>query len=191
LNNDPGIVDLVATAYKGQLLAKNIADPHYRCAHSDAELAASRIIIEEGKCAELRVISYVDTIQTAVNPKEQCDRTPVVPVPHPCSRDMTDFLDDSAGMDDHYADLINCVQRHVCRPNGYCKSKTGGYCRFKFPFSLQSRTKLEFEAIGRSGGVRASIVHKRNDQFLNVHNRVHNRAHQTLRPTAVFQHAQR
>ena len=35
LNNDPGIVDLVATAYKGQLLAKNIADPHSRCAHSD------------------------------------------------------------------------------------------------------------------------------------------------------------
>ena len=64
-----------------------------------------------------------------------------VPDPHPCSLNTNKISDNNFEKD--YEDLINCCQRHVCRPNGgYCASKKG--CRFGFPFDLLEKSKLIF-----------------------------------------------
>ena len=74
-------------------------------------------------------------------------------------------------MNTDYENLCNCCQRHVCRPLGYCKSKMNNQCRFGYPIDLSEKTRLEFTEIGKT--VRAEIILKRNDKFMNVHNRVH------------------
>ena len=95
-------------------------------------------LIQKGKEAEERIITYVDTIVTAMNPK-QTDLNiinPVVPDPHPCCIDIC--LIDPDDYDEDYLELVNCVQRHVCRTSGYCKNKKKDYKilnhKFLFPF---------------------------------------------------------
>ena len=94
-----------------------------------------------------------------------------VPVPHPCSKDMWKPITTQEESDADYCDLVNCFQRHVCRPNNFCKSKKGGTaCRFNYPMKHEEESRITFEKVGES--VRAKIVPKRNDSFLNIHNRV-------------------
>jgi hypothetical protein len=93
-----------------------------------------------------------------------------VPDPHPCSLspDTTKLIDENVD----YESIINCCQKHVCRPTGYCKStrnKTG--CRFNYPKDCPiEKTYLRFDETKKN--VRAEIVLKRNDKFMNVHNRL-------------------
>ena len=68
-----------------------------------------------------------------------------------------------------YEELCNCCQRHVCQLLGYCKSSNND-CRFGYPFELEEKTKIVFNETSKS--VRADILLKRNDKFMNVHNRV-------------------
>jgi hypothetical protein len=89
---------------------------------------------------------------------------------HPCSSNVSSILNDGAAMDDFYERLANCVKRQVCRPDGYCKSKDGKF-RFHFHFDLVNDSRIVFEKIGNTDSVRAKIVLKRNDKFMNVHNR--------------------
>jgi hypothetical protein len=93
-----------------------------------------------------------------------------VPVPLPCPTNVSLILNDGAAIDDFHESLANCVQRHVCRPDGYCKSKDGK-CRFHFSFDLANDSRKFFEKIGNTDSVRAKIVLKRNDELMNVHNR--------------------
>ena len=72
-------------------------------------------------------------------------------------------------LDKDYEELINCCQRHVCRPNGgYCSSKKG--CRFGFPFQTYDKTKIQFTETQYC--VKAKINLMRNDPNLNIHNRL-------------------
>ncbi len=121
--------------------------------------------IKEGDAAYYRVTSYVDTLFTAMNPKDFSD-------PHPCCIDIQ-LLDENL-YDSHYIELVNCTQRHVCRSEGYCKSKkksTFNQCRFGYPFELNESTKIMFsENINKL--VDAVIVLARNDPYMNPHIRV-------------------
>ncbi|CAM9650694.1 unnamed protein product, partial [Laminaria digitata] len=104
-----------------------------------------------------------------------------VPAPHPCA--VNPFQDGTAedpaavraDLDAH----INCVQRHICRPEEYCKKtmRPGGgtpaefKCRFGFPCDRCDGTHLEFEELG-NGKVRAKPATKRNDGNINSHCRI-------------------
>jgi hypothetical protein len=58
----------------------------------------------------------------------------------------------------------------VCRLSGYCKSKkAGNKCRFGYPFKLENQTRIEF--IESENSVKAEIYLKRNDSYMNMHNR--------------------
>jgi hypothetical protein len=93
-----------------------------------------------------------------------------VPDPHPCSLDPNTLR--SVDEDDDYEAIINCCQKHVCRPTGYCKStKKASGCRFDYPKECPiENTYLRFDETKKN--VRAEIVLKRNDKYLNVHNRL-------------------
>ena len=126
--------------------------------------------ITEGIQSEETVVTYTDTLITAWNPREtQHERA--VPDPHPCSVSIDDFNKEES--DKYYEDLINCVQRHTCRPSGYCKSNKqsmNGQCRFGYPFEKNNKTVINF--IETENSVKAEIVLKRNDSQMNGHNRI-------------------
>ena len=94
-----------------------------------------------------------------------------VPNPHPCSYIVN--VDDS-DFDDDYFDVLNFCQRHVCRLNGYCKStkqSKKGKCRFDYPFEKNETTQIIFTTSPSSKIVKATILLRRNDPNVNVHNR--------------------
>jgi len=147
LKNDPGLVDLTAKAYRGiksQMkfpLEENkiLKYPHYVK------------LINEGSVAEIIMTKYIDTLATAMNPREIHRDTDVEKDshqhPHPCCFDIS--LISQADYPNDFIELVNCVQRHVCRLNGYCKKKgTTGFnytkkllaepaCRFGYPFPVK------------------------------------------------------
>jgi hypothetical protein len=172
LKNDPGIVDLVAKTYAGKLLEEEMMDSHFVSSLDQEQIEEIRYKITEGKAAEERVIAYADTLQTAINTRDDPidPMNAVAPDPHPCSIDPTDLLENKEAMDQDYESLANCVQRHVCRPNGYCRNKETKLCRFHFPKVNQKETKITFSTICKDN-VRADIVNARNDPFMNIHNR--------------------
>ena len=102
-----------------------------------------------------------------MNPRVTINNIPNnVPEPHPCSiniNTITNFNED-------YEELCNCCQRHVCRSTGYCKSKNKQGCRFGYPFKIEEKSRIVFNETEKN--VRAEILLKRNDEFMNVHNRV-------------------
>ncbi len=175
LKNDPGIANLLTNTYAGRIMADNLANDEYIAGKSHDELNRCRQIVTDGVSAEFRVLSYVDTLLTAMNTRDE-PVNPIhaaVPDPHPCSKDIISSINNENEMAADYEELANCVQRHVCRPQGYCKSQRGGtQYRFNYPFDNEDNSRIVFERIGETGSVRAKIVHKRNDKYLNVHNRV-------------------
>ena len=73
--------------------------------------------------------------------------------------------------DDFYESLINCCQRHVCKPeSGYCLKGNSDKCRFKYPIDLNETTRIEFVETGCT--VKANLILKRNDQYMNCHRRL-------------------
>jgi hypothetical protein len=81
-----------------------------------------------------------------------------------------------------YTSLINCYKRHVCRPDGYCnssKQSNNNDCRFGYPFKNENESKIIFTEKSNSkklklkkAEVKAEFIIKRNDPYLNVHNRL-------------------
>lgn len=118
LKNDPGLVKLVSQVYAGRLLEDKLEDPQSIEGENLEEILKK---VDDGRVAEKTVLQYVDTFLTAVNTRnDPVDPGTVnVPVPHPCSVDIFETLRDSVAMNQNYKELANCVQRHVCRPNGY------------------------------------------------------------------------
>jgi hypothetical protein len=79
-----------------------------------------------------------------------------------------------AARKDQYASVLNCCQRHICRPNGYCQGKKGAGCRFGFPKPLSPITDLIFIETKHDKDtiVHAELVLARNDQYLNECNKL-------------------
>jgi hypothetical protein len=97
-------------------------------------------LISDGLKSEEIVINYTDTLITAMNPR-RTDVENVVPDPHPSSIDMNAPKEDR---NNDFEALINCVQRHVCRPEGYCKSKKKEGCGFGYRMHLEEKNRIEF-----------------------------------------------
>lgn len=179
--NDPDIIKLTTIVYEGKKLIRDspfpiqfhgdMNDP-YQIEKFNNQYLEIIQKIEKSKQAEERIITYVDTLVTAMNPK-QFDYSQIngVPDPHPCCIDIC--LLDPEQYDEDYLELVNCVQRHVCRTEGYCKSKKkslANKCRFGFPFKLLNESQIVFNETKTK--VHAEIELKRNDPFMNPHIRV-------------------
>ena len=125
-------------------------------------------LVNKGKESEKIVIAYTDTLVTALNTRDTVVENEV-PNPHPCSLEQSTILSHMQNND--YEDLINCCQRHVCRSEGYCKSAKKHGCRFGYPIEKTEKTHISFDE-DVNGNVKANIHIKRNDEFMNIHNRV-------------------
>ena len=110
---------------------------------------------------------YTNTLLTAFNPRTELQEN-IVPNPHPCSLDQNLIKEEERPQ--FYEAVLNCCQRHVCRPEGYCHSTKKDGCRFDYPFELCEASHIEFTETGNS--VKAHIYLKRNDSYLNVHNQL-------------------
>ena len=169
LTNDPGLVELVTKVYAGVLAREKLND-------STAPLhnrALFETAVAEAAEAEKVVVAFVDSLVTAYNDAPPTNGA-TVPEPHPASLNVAQFMHDSNTMHSDYCSLANCLQRHVCRPDGYCrvKNRTDGLvCRFGYPKCCESHTRIDFENIG-DNSVRATIVLRRNDSMMNPHNKV-------------------
>lgn len=130
LKNDPGVAELVERVYKGRLSQEKLEDEETAADIAQDQRDALLALVRDGAEAERRVLSYVDFLQTAVNPRPPDARVRAeVPDPHPCSVDMSTVLLDPQKREEQYVELVNCVQKHVCRIDGYCKSsKKKGNC---------------------------------------------------------------
>lgn len=101
-----------------------------------------------------------------MNPRIEIEANEV-PDPQPCSLN-TNLINDEL-KDKDYGDLVNCCQRHICRPNGgSCSSKKGS--RFGFPFDINEKSKLVFNETAYS--VKCEINLMRNDTNINAYNRL-------------------
>ncbi|RNA24394.1 ATP-dependent DNA helicase PIF1 [Brachionus plicatilis] len=160
--NDPGLTELTTKVYIGRKCEKELISQNI----SDDRRSQILDLIKQGKEAEETVIKYAETLLSATNPRT-CPSCNTTPETHPCTIDFTNLNPEQHLKD--YEDIINCVQRHVCRPDGYCKSKKGNNkCRFEFPHDLIEKTEIVFKETENT--VIADIKLKRNDPNLNVHN---------------------
>jgi len=138
-------------------------------------------LINDGIEAEEIMTKYIDTLVTAMNPRDIAKDLEIVNQgtlgPHPCCLDLS--LIAQADYPADFSELVNCVQRHVCRLNGYCKKKNklgscntaianvNPVCRFGYPFQLNDETNIKFTE--SKSNVRADVVLKRNDPNMNAH----------------------
>ncbi len=135
------------------------------------------ILINNGIKAEEIMIKYIDTLVTAMNPRDvsrdtETDNQGTLD-PHPCCIDISLIAQGDYPTD--FKELVNCVQRHVCRLDGYCKKKNkvdkkpigDPVCRFGYPFSLNEKTIIKFTE--SKSNVRADLVLKSNDPHMNAH----------------------
>lgn len=167
LENDPDIAILATVVYKGKLKVKLFPLTE----NNMNEFSSFINIIKLGSEAESRIVTYVDTLVTAMNNKE-IPANPVVPDPHPCCIDIQ-LLDDEL-YDNDYIELVNCTQRHICRINGYCRSKKKNMenqCRYGFPFEKNNKTKIIFKE-NKNKNINTEVCLARNDPSMNQHSRL-------------------
>jgi len=151
--------------YQGRMAEEKIKQPssNFECFLNLKEQIA------KGQEAEDAIIKYVDTLVTAMNTRTSYDGPNSAPDPHPCSLNTNTI--EATQLDNDYESIINCCQRHVCRKDGYCKSKQSNKnseCRFGYPFVTQEKTKIVFTETKYS--VKAEIALMRNDPLMNAHN---------------------
>lgn len=167
LKNDPDLIKLTSIVYIGKKSLQQFPLTQNKI-NQEQELLQN---ILNGVIAEQKVVSYVDTLVTAMNPSDYTLLQNNVPEPHPCCIDIN--LLDQDQYDQDYINLVNCCQRHICRIPGYCikqSKKKEKDCRFGFPFELQTHSTIEFsETLTR---VLAEIKLKRNDPWMNAHNKL-------------------
>ncbi|CAF0924282.1 unnamed protein product [Brachionus calyciflorus] len=102
LKNDPDLVKLTTQVYIGRLAEKKLENKMY-----DTEEIYNQLVddIEKSKESEYIIITYTDTLISAMNPRtefvENC-----VPNPHPCSIKTSNVNVDDLEKD--YENLINC-----------------------------------------------------------------------------------
>ena len=169
LRNDPDLIKLTSIVYEGKMIQAKYFPLTLEHMHKEKEYLD---LIQKANLAEERIISYVDTLVTAMNPMpmDNFNKIHTVPDPHLCCIDIC--LLDPNEYDEHYLKIVNCVQRHVCRVEGYCKGKKSksNQCRFGFPFQKAEKTELKFTETKTK--VSAEMNLARNDPFMNPHIRL-------------------
>ena len=164
--------DLTKIALKGYL-AQKFKDEN--TVEDSSELDQD---IEAGNKAAQTACKYVDWLLSTVNPNPPDEDMWIRPDVHPCQKQYKDIPE--WDIDSDYVDLLNMVQRHTRCSTNYCLRKKSNEnelkCRFHFPISHCTQTKIEFEKVHTKNSnmhqYRAKIVTKRNDSRLNNNQRL-------------------
>ena len=118
--------------------------------------------MKENEMTMNEVIKYIDSVVTTTNP----GITAAIPERHPCQKRPEEIEDNTQD----YIELINKLQRHTrCSPS-YCirVNRTGQQeCRFGYPKDISENTFIREDNRGQP-----ELVTKRNDPYINSHNRL-------------------
>ena len=119
-------------------------------------------IMQENVNETRKVIKYIDSIVTTINPGINA---PILEK-HPCQKG-SDELQDNSQQD--YIELINKLQRHTrCSTSYYIRvnKRTGRQtCRFSYPKEHNDRIFIRNDNQGQP-----ELVTARNDLYINSHN---------------------
>ena len=165
LKNDPDLIKLCKIAFVGEKARK-------KKENGQSNVVELNELIKLGELAKEKVINYVDTLITTMNPLNQREADEfIVPtgLNHPSAKRIEQLNDEQKQND--YIELINTVQRHK-NCTTYCRRYKKGkpVCRFNFPFAHTEKTELKFiEKQDKSFTV--ELITKRNDKKMNKHNR--------------------
>ena len=197
LKNDPGLVELMATAYEGvcagvvytqrrnEVLGILVdVGPVELPKGIVAELQQLKEVISTGRAAEDTICRYADWLMSTTNTRTSAEREAGpggISDSHPSSVNPLregPFNNEFSATDD-FDGVVNCVERHKRRPEGYCKRKVCAgagvpaafKCRFEYSFAECGQTRLEFNELD-NGGVKATLVTRRNGGNMSSHNRV-------------------
>ena len=165
LSSDFGVCDRTQKAVKGfecqQNVKQGLSVPH-----------SFEQIIEEGKKAEQEVCDYYDYLVSCTNPVQYKEW--VKPDVHLCRISYSDALNQ---LDNDYANLVNTVELHTKCNSQYClktNSENEQYCRFNYPFDLQTKTHIEYKKKKTRTRhiIRPEVIARRNDPRLNRHQKI-------------------
>jgi hypothetical protein len=143
---------------------------------SNDELELLTKKIDDGVTAQSRLLNYHDFLLSTFHPSPPLDAqanvrdettrfTQTDTNKHPCTSSPDVFCDQ------HYVNLLNACQRHLCTKYCQQKDKEGNtFCRLAFPQKLRANSVLAVkQSVLTKGGHHTSveIVSKRNDKWLN------------------------
>jgi len=108
-----------------------------------------------------KVVKYVDTLVTTINP----GLNEPIPKQHPYQKPKNELRDNQLD----YINLINKMQRHTRYSLSYCLRVKDGqqYCRFGYP-----KENVEHTFVRDDGHGQPELITKRNDSFINPHSRL-------------------
>ena len=155
--------DFTKVALKAYLVEKHLQE---NVIEDPFQLAQA---IEAGNKAAQTACRYVDWLLSTMNPNCPDDDMRIKSNVHPCQRRYKDIPE--WDMDSDYVDPLNMVPQHTRCSTHYCLRKKCNEnelkCRFHFPFTYCTETRIEFEKVHSKGShdeqYRAKIVTKRND----------------------------
>ena len=151
---------------------ENLKRPDFLISHNDEQLNRFRQMVSDGEAAEDRVIKYADTLQTAINPKTDQQAENCVPdlLIHAqltlLLRSVT--LTQWTPITKKFAivyNVISVVQMDIANPKLVENVDSITH------FQTSRNPALSLSQLAEQDQSKP-IVHKRNDPFLNVHNRV-------------------
>ena len=154
LKSDPGLSALSEKAIEGHKaylpLTQANESATYQNDLNKEDFANLMHTINESKIAEKKICEYYDHLISCNNPG-QVDEW-VKPIKHPCRNNSEIAVSD---LDSDYVDLVNSAQRHSKCNSAYClreDDQGNQYCRFHYPFALESRTYLRYSEVPMKGG---------------------------------------
>jgi hypothetical protein len=104
--NDPGLIMLTQRVYEGRCAERSLLAGEANSCQTTTDKYNKSII--DGKAAEKIVITYTNTLLTAMNPRTDLQVENVCPNPHPCSLDRNTIPTDQ--YNDDYEAVVNCCQ---------------------------------------------------------------------------------
>jgi hypothetical protein len=102
LGNDPQLPKLAAAVYMGEKARAVLESVEVELLQE--QLEELQVKIQHGEEAKVKIQTYVDTLLTATNPRENAGhpQTAGVLSPHPCSINVLDIFDSCQSMNEHY-----------------------------------------------------------------------------------------
>ena len=168
-DKDPNLIEQSKLVYEGR---------HYQKVANELKQKNKDVpsyfnkIIDEGKFAEYKIVSFVDAVICTINPSDDFENFELPQNSHPCSKKFNELIKNKETIwSIELAELLGACQRHT-RCTYYClrKQKNGTLkCKW-FPKELSDHTFITFDDSKGPDKIKVKLVTKRNDPKLNNFN---------------------
>ena len=168
-DKDPDLIEQSKLVYEGRCYEKVANELKQK--NKDVPSYYNKII-DEGKFAEYKIISFVDAVICTINPSDDFDNFELPQNSHPCSKQFHELVQNEDTIwSIELAELLGACQRHT-RCTYYClRKQPNGTLKCKwFPKDLSDKTFITFDDSKGPNKIKVKLVTKRNDPKLNNFN---------------------